>query len=230
MAKPRLKIKARKLRTEGLGIKTIAHELKVSSSTVSLWCRDIKLTPEQIKELERRNHDPYYGKRLQYIQKQKEQRLQKIEKLKQIGMKEVGNLTTRELFITGAALYWAEGFKKDKHLGFANSDPDMVKFCLNWLIKSCKVPKKDIRLRVGLNISHTQRIKEVEKYWSDITGVSLEQFQKPFFQKFIWKKEYPNPNEYFGVLRIRANKQLILFRKILGWLEGLKVVGRVVQW
>ena len=80
------------------------------------------------------------------------------------------------------------------------------------------------------NFKVSDFVKEVEKYWSDITGVSLEQFQKPFFQKFIWKKEYPNPNEYFGVLRIRANKQLILFRKILGWLEGLKVVGRVVQW
>lgn len=223
MAKPKLRQKARQLRQQGLGVKTIAHKLGVSSSTVSLWCRDIQLTPQQIKELERRAHDPFYGRRLENVLRQKQERLKKIEKLKNEGIKEIGKLTPRELFITGVALYWAEGFKKDRRLGFANSDPKMIKFFLNWLIKSCKVPKENIRLRVGLNISHKNRIEEVEKYWSKLTGISLNQFQKPFFQKFIWKKEFPKPEEYFGVLRIRANKQLALFRKIHGWIEGLKL-------
>ena len=98
----------------------------------------------------------------------------------------------------------------------------MVGFFLRWLTEICGVSKKDIRLRVGLNISHQMRIKEVEKYWSRLTDIPVSQFQKPFFQKFKWKKEFRNPNEYFGVLRIRANKQRILFRKIHGWIEGLK--------
>lgn len=223
MAKPKLREKARQLRKKGLGIKTIAHKLGVSSSTASLWCRDVKLSPEQIKELERRAHDPFYGRRAENIRRQQKKRLEMIEILKQKGIKEVGDLTKREIFIAGIALYWAEGFKKDKRLGFANSDPAMIKFLLNWLIKSCRVPKESIRLRVGLNISHKNRVNEVQDYWSKITGVSKRQFQKPYFQKFTWKKEFPKPEEYFGVLRIRANKQLPLFRKIHGWIEGLKI-------
>ncbi|MBM3283602.1 hypothetical protein FJY90_05155 [Candidatus Gottesmanbacteria bacterium] len=223
MAKPKLRKKARQLRKKGLGIKTIANELGVSSSTTSIWCRDIILMPFQVKELERRAHDPFYGKRAENIYRQKMKCLEKIELLKQKGIKEVGNLTKRELFIAGIALYWAEGFKKDKLLGFANSDPVMIKFFLNWLIKSCHVRKMDIRLRVGLNISHKTRINEVQDYWSKITDISKEQFQKPYFQKFTWKKEFPKPEEYFGVLRIRANKKLTLFRKIHGWIEGLKM-------
>lgn len=223
MAKLELKKKAKKLRGKGLGIKTIAYKLGVSSSTVSLWCRDIKLTAKQQKELERRYHDPYYGRRKANILRQRQKRLHAIESLKQLGIQEIGKLTKRELFIAGVALYWAEGFKKDKRLGFANSDPVMIKFFLNWLISSCNVPKTSIRLRLGLNISHKNRIKEVEDYWSKITGISKKQFQKPFFQKFIWKKEFPSPEKYFGVLRIRANKQLPLFRKIHGWIEGLKL-------
>lgn len=223
MAKPKLRQKARQLRQQGLGVKTIAHKLGVSSSTVSLWCRDIQLTPQQIKELEKRAHDPFYGRRLQNVLRQKQERVKKIEKLKNEGIKEIGKLNQRELFIAGAVLYWAEGFKKDSRLGFANSDPEMIKFFLTWLTKSCQVPKESIRLRVGLNISHKNRIKEVEKYWSDLTKIPLNQFQKPFFQKFVWKKEFPKPEEYFGVLRIRANKQLALFRKIHGWIEGLKL-------
>lgn len=223
MVKLELKKKARSLRRKGFGIKTIAHILGVSSSTVSLWCKDIRLNPIQIRELERRARDPYYGRRKDYILRQKQKKLDTIERLRQQGIIEMGQLSKRELFIAGVALYWAEGFKKDKRLGFANSDPSMIRFFLNWLIGSCKVPKKDIRLRVGLNLSHKKRIGEVEKYWSEITKISHTQFQKPFFQKFIWKKAFPNPEEYFGVLRIRANKQLPLFRKIHGWIEGLKI-------
>lgn len=223
MAKPALKKKARQLRYKGFGIKTIAYRLGVSSSTVSLWCRNIKLTHLQIKELERRAHDPFYGRRAENIRRQQEKRLKKIDILKQKGIKEVGNLTKREIFIAGIALYWAEGFKKDKRLGFANSDPKMIKFFLNWLIISCRVPKESIRLRVGLNISHKDRVNKVQNYWSKITGISKKQFQKPYFQKFTWKKVFPKPEEYFGVLRIRANKQLPLFQKIHGWIEGLKM-------
>lgn len=222
MAKPELKKKARQLRRKGLGIKTIAYKLGVSSSTISLWCRDIKLTPKQHKELERRYRDPYFGRRKANILRQRQKKLTAIESLKQIGIQEIGKLSERELFIAGVALYWAEGFKKDKRLGFANSDPAMIKFFLKWLISSCNVPKASIRLRLGLNISHKYRINVVEDYWSKITGISKSQFQKPFFQKFIWKKEFPDPSKYYGVLRIRANKQLTLFRKIHGWIEGLK--------
>lgn len=223
MSKPELKLKARRLRRRGLGIKTIAHKLIVSSSTISYWCRDIQLTPLQIQELARRAHDPFYGKRKVYLDRIKQERLEKITILKQDGIKDVGNLGKRDLFIAGIALYWAEGFKKDRRLGFANSDPTMIKFFLHWLTNYCKVPKKDIRVRVGLNISHKERVNEVEKYWSKKTGISLRQFQTPYFQKFLWKKEFPKPEEYFGVLRIRANKQLPLFRRINGWIEGLKL-------
>jgi len=223
MSKPKLRKKAQELRRKGLGIKTIAYKLGVSSSTVSLWCRDIRLTSFQMKELEKRAHDPFYGKRLENIQRQKEKRLKTIERLKQEGIREVGILTRRDFLIAGIALYWAEGFKKDRRLGFANSDPAMIKFFLHWIIRNCRVPPKDIRLRVGLNISHKSRVKEVENYWLKVTGIPISQFQKPFFQKFIWKKEFPNPKEYFGVLRIRANKQLPLFRKINGWIEALKI-------
>jgi hypothetical protein len=223
MSKPEKRKEARDLRKQGYGIKTISHKIHVSSSTVSLWCRDIKLTKEQLIELDRRSHDPFYGKRKQNIENQKKKKLLKIEKYKNIGIKQIGSISNRDLFIAGVALYWAEGFKKDKRLGFANSDPEMIKMFLLWLKKCCNVPINSIRLRVGINISHKHRINEIEAYWSKITEIKKTQFQKPFFQKFIWKKEFPNPNKYFGVLRIRANKQLPLFRKINGWIEGLKI-------
>ncbi len=100
----------------------------------------------------------------------------------------------------------------------------MIKLFLSWLV-SFGVPKDEIRLRVGLNISHKTRLEEVREYWEKQTGIPSSQFQKAFFQKFKWKKEFPDPNNYFGVLRIRANKQGALFIKILTWIEILRKKG-----
>lgn len=222
MVKSKEKKETRKLRQQGQSIKEIAKELMVSPASVHKWCQDIKLTSQQRKKLDQKVFNALQKGRKKVAQNQKQKRLKEIEELKSKGIKEIGKLTERDFFIAGAALYWAEGFKKDSRLGFANSDPKMAKFFLKWLIEICKVPKEELRLRVGLNISHKNRIKEVEHYWSKLTGIPLSQFQKPFFQKFKWKKEFKRPNEYFGVLRIRANRQRKLFRKIYGWIEGLK--------
>jgi len=222
MGKPRERKEARKLRQKGKSIKRIAKKLSVSPASVHKWCQDIKLTPQQRKNLDQKVYDALQRGRKKVAQNQRQKRLKEIKELKIKGIREVGNLTTREFFLTGAALYWAEGFKKDSRLGFANSDPNMARFFLKWLIEICGVPRKEIRLRVGLNISHRNRIGEVENYWSKVTNIPLSQFQKPFFQKFKWKKEFKKPEDYFGVLRIRANRQRKLFRKIHGWIEGLK--------
>lgn len=222
MAKPEKRRKARKIRRQGQSIKKIAKGLDVSPGSVHSWCQDIKLSPEQRKKLDQKVLNALQRGRKKAAEKQRRRRLEEIKELKSKGIKEVGNLNKREFFLAGVALYWAEGFKKDRRLGFANSDPRMIKFFLKWLINICEVPKKDIRLRVGLNISHKYRVREVEKYWSRITNIPLSQFQKPFFQKFKWKKKFKDPENYFGVLRIRANKQRRLFRKIHGFIQALR--------
>ncbi|MFC1790276.1 hypothetical protein ACFLZP_02210 [Patescibacteria group bacterium] len=222
MTKWREKQKARELRNVGESIREIARKLSVSSASVHSWCKDIRLTYLQEKRLKDRVFTALQKGRKKVAKQQKRKRLSEIKKYKRIGIKEVGGLSDREMLLVGAALYWAEGFKKDQRLGFANSDPAMVKFFINWLIKIGGVDKDEIRLRVGLNISHRYRVRKVEKYWSEITEIPLNQFQRPYFQNFKWKKEFRDPGKYFGVLRVRANKQRVLFRKIHGWVEGLR--------
>lgn len=190
---------------------------------MSTWSRDIELTPEQVKILEQNARDPYYGNRAIYLKKIKKQKDLKIGKLKDLGIKEIGKLTKRELFLTGVALYWAEGFKKDKQVGFANSDPLMIKIYLKWLNECFGYEISDLSLRVSINVSHKNRINKIQAYWSNVTRVPVENFQKPFYQNVTWKKIYENPNEYYGVLRIRVRKSLDFLRKIHGYIEGLKI-------
>lgn len=221
MAKSELKLEARDLRKGGLGVKTIAHKLKVSSSTVSLWCRDIKLSPEQIAVLEMNQKDPFYGRRLAYSLKQQNVRLEKEKIIKADALKEIGFLSQRDLLIAGVSLYWAEGFKKDNMVGFANTDPEMIKFIINWLKICFQVEYTKIRLRVGINESHKHRTNIIEKYWSDTLNIPLSQFSKPFFLKVKWEKIYEHPENYFGTLRVRVLKSTDLLRRIKGMIAGL---------
>ncbi len=223
MAKPKARLKARQLRKMGMGIKTIASQLHVSSSTVSLWCRDIPLTSAQIRELEKRAHDPYYGRRLSYVLKQQKIRREKIQRFLEEGKRETQRISKKELFFAGVALYWAEGFKKDNQVGFANSDPTMINFFITWLQVCCDISKNRLRMRLGVNEQYKEKIDQIELFWSHALEISRNQFQKAFIQKVQWKKLYDHPEDYHGVLRIRVSKSTDLLRKIHGWIEGLRV-------
>lgn len=72
MAKSKEKLEAINLRKKGQSIKYIAKTLSVSIGSVSLWCKDVVLTEEQLKILEIHGHDPNYGRRLQNSQRQQQ--------------------------------------------------------------------------------------------------------------------------------------------------------------
>ncbi len=229
MAKSEEKIKARSLRKGGESLKVIAKILNVSPRSVSNWCRDIELTKEQTLNLEKRTTDPNYGNRQKYLNLIKANKNSKIEKLRDEGAKEINKLSKRELFLVGVSLYWAEGFKKDSQVGFANSDPKMINLFLRWLYECFDYKVSDLIPRLTLNISHKERTREIEEYWSRVTGIPIENFQKPFYQNVKWKKVYENPNEYFGVLRIKVRRSIDLLRKIHGFIEGLRLQAEMVK-
>lgn len=223
MAKSKEKLKARRLRRKGESIKKIAKLVNVSVSTASLWCRDVELTDKQIENLRKRQTDPFYRKRLDYYLKKKKEFNLKLLNLNQEGIKSIGKLTKREIFLIGVALYWGEGFKKDSLVGLATLDIKIAKFFIFWLNKSFDITTKDLLLRVTANISYKSKIKELERHWSKELGIPVNQFSKPFFQNTKWKKEYENKANYHGVLRIRVRRSIDLLRKIFGYIEGISL-------
>jgi transcriptional regulator with XRE-family HTH domain len=222
MAKFKEKIEAKSLRGQGKSIKEIAKLLHVSPASVSDWCKDVVLSAGQIKLLEQHARDPFYGKRLTNSLRQKQTAIDKTNNLFREGQLEVGDLTKRDLFIAGISLYWAEGFKKDSQAGLASMDPGMINFFIRWLKGCFSYKLEDLSVRVTVNASHEYRVREIEKHWSKETGIPLESFQKPFYQRFKWKKVYENQNEYYGVLRVKVRKSTDFLRKVNGYIQGLR--------
>ena len=105
---------------------------------------------------------------------------------------------------------------------FSNSDPAMIKVFIKWLQDVCGIPDSDIDFRLALHKTAKNRIREIQKYWSDITGFSINNFQKIDWKKHRLKTKRRNiGRKYFGVLHVSVRRSTNLNRKIEGWIEGI---------
>jgi hypothetical protein len=152
-------------------------------------------------------------------------RLEKERFLLAAGRKDVGKISRRDLFMLGLALYWGEGYKGlSDELGFTNSDPAMILFFIHWLSKIYKIKPGQLILRVSINASHTHRVRQVERYWSRLTGIPLSQFTMTSLIKTAHKKIYANQDIHYGTLRVKVRSGTDLRRRILGSIQQLKAL------
>jgi len=223
MAKPQEKNRALKLRKQGKSLKEISEEIGVGKSTISLWCRDIELSPTQIKRLRKKmNEGGYIGARAQY-----RRRLERIKRGKEWGDKRISNLSHRDLFLSGLSLYWGEGSKKTRQVRVSNSDPAVINFMIRWFKDIWGVRDERFAIRIGINVAHKGRVKEVEKYWSKVTGIPMEQIRKTTLIRSKSKKNYKNFYEHYGTVRLEVRKPAELYYKIMGSIDALSNVKPV---
>ncbi len=224
MAQTLLRDKARILRTQGKSLNEITNHLRVPKSTVRFWCRDIILSKSQQMKLYEKQR--IGGVRAAVTMRNKRLRLTK--EITELAVSEIGRISQRDLLVIGAALYWAEGYRKgDGEFGFTNSDPKMIRLVVRWLQEACGVDKEKIHFRVCINRIHKKRINEIRKFWGKALEVSYKQFSKPTFIKVKNTKTFLNFQNYYGTLRVKVRQSTNLRRRILGWIEGLAIEGSV---
>lgn len=218
----RVQENVRTLRREGKSIRDISKSLGISKSTVSYWCRDIRLTSAQIKKLAEDQRTTSAGALMRASEKKRLQRIRATAEEKERGSKDIGKISRRDLFMIGLALYWGEGYKKgNDELGFTNSDPGIVRGFIRWLAEIYAIRKTDLILRLSINQQHRHRISSVRKYWATVTGVPESQFSKASLIKTASKKRYVNEEQHFGTLRIKVRRATNLRRRILGSIEEI---------
>jgi len=226
MAKLTEKYKAIKLRCEGKSINEISERVNASKSTISLWCRNIILSKKQIECLQAKSKEGAIKGSLIAMERKRADRIREEQLLRQKGIEEVGQISRRDLFIAGIAIYWSEGYtyKSGDSVGFTNSDPKMILLMLRWFKEICRVSNGRFSLSIRINQIHKNKVKIAEKYWSQLTSIPLSQFNKTILIKSISKKVYPSSKPYYGTLRIVVRQGTSLRRLINGWLEGLAKV------
>jgi len=221
MAKSKEKLKAQQLRKEGNSIKDIAKKLEVSKSSVSNWCRDIRLSPKQIEKLHEKMVRGSYQGRMAGAQANKDRRLQKIRYYEDEARLLFDNLTNRELLLIGVSLYWAEGYKFKANIKFSNSDPEMIAFMMEWFREILNIEDSRFRFCIIINSLHKNRVDDVVNFWANLVKCPKGQFWKTCFVKTRHKKLYGNPEKHYGTLHIYIKSGVEEKYKIMGIIKRL---------
>jgi transcriptional regulator with XRE-family HTH domain len=148
-------------RRDGCSVKEIARLLGVSRSSVSLWVRDIELTPQQHATLQERN--PAYNAQRNGWAANVERGRNRRRAYQEHGRELARGATP--LHLAGCMLYWAEGGRSRNDVRFTNSDPEMVRLFVSFLRQSMGVLPQNILITCNLFADHEQRQREIEQFW-----------------------------------------------------------------
>ncbi len=136
----------------------------------------------------------------------------------------VGQISTRELWLVGGALYWAEGTKQKPHnvaqrATFSNSDPAMVCVFLRWLREVCQVPNE--RLTFELYIHESAQIERAKCFWTTVLQVPIERLRVRLKRHRHTPHRRNVGDSYVGLIRLTVLQGATLNRSIKGWRDGL---------
>lgn len=198
----KLKTKAIDLRKSGKTYNEIRKIIgkPIPKSTLSMWCKDVIL-------------DPFYRSRIEASMKKNIHKgravalaMNKIKREKYLNdvYKRVEYLDS--IFrnedvakISLAMLYLGEGAKTRSSLMLGNSDPKVITLFLRLLRLCYAIDERKFRCTLQCRADHD--IKELEKFWSSITGIPTSQFYKAMIDKRTIGKISKKQN-YKGVCRI----------------------------
>lgn len=220
---------ALKLRLSGKSYNEISSILKIPKSTLSNWFTGLKLSTKAQKRIASR---VYQGTLHGLIKRNKQQThlaIQRARKIRACAEREIKNLSFNELKLIGAALYWAEGYKRSimrngreltyHSVALTNSDPKLITIFLKFLREVCDVADKQIKAEIRIYEHMSEQ--NLFSFWQKITKLPKENFGKTYYgiSKSSQGKRPFNRLPY-GTVLIRVNNTN-LFHKIMGWIEGL---------
>jgi len=183
------------LRSQGYSVPEIGKLLKVSKTSVLRYVQNVKILPQYI--------DNWAGKRGGSKKKKLLQERLAFENGKKLV--EIPSRKEKILFI--AALYWAEGSKKD--FGLSNTDPNLIRLFITGLREIFSI--NDERLRISVRIYEDLDREKCLNFWSEVVGIKKEKFVN--VNVLFGKKKGKLP---YGMCRVRVTKGASLLKEIVG--------------
>ena len=175
---------------------------KIPKSTLSHWCRDLKMSDQYKDMVRQKNHDNLKHARIIALQSKKDKKesfLTTIRKQAPLLRQLFNNQVLSKLIL--AILYMCEGSRSKgrSSLMFGNSDPFIVSLFMR-LLRFC-YSIDETKFRCTVQCRDDQDTKELEQFWSKITNIPKNQFYKARVDPRTIGKPSKKPN-YKGVCRI----------------------------
>jgi len=179
--------------------------------------RDIVLTEAQKKNISE------HGRSVESIERRRIVRLFNEQAKRQVifdkAKEDYNSISLEELKLIGIVLYLGEGGKTERGTArLSNADPAVIKIMMRFFREVCGVQEGKFRGNVH-TFAHAD-VEKTEKYWSKVTGIPRNQFQKTYIKasSASLKKRYTLP---YGTFSINVSDTQ-LFLIIMGWIEKIK--------
>lgn len=172
---------ARKLRALGKTYSEIIKilKIKVPKSTISNWCGNVKLPPwyqSKIDELNKKNFSK--AQKMAWVSNRikRERFLKELLANNKHVVKKLNDKDVLKMLLS--ILYLGEGSKWKSHSGLVlgSSDPDIILLYIRLLSLCYGIKIENLKCRISYRAD--QNINYLQKYWSRITSIPLNNFYK----------------------------------------------------
>ncbi len=213
----------------GRSYNEITRLLKIPKSTLSGWFTELEIPEEATKRLTERVHAASLRGLLKRNKNQTILAEIRSKKFRSSGEEMIKSLSKRDLLVIGAALYWAEGYKKPiirngrtitSHIvSLTNSDPDLICMFIRFLKEVCDV--SDEKIKIWIRYFEHQDPAYLLNFWQKKCNIPYSNFQKTLQTVSISSKRKKFYNSLpFGVAQISVNSTN-LYHKIMGVIAGI---------
>ena len=209
---------AEKVRNNGYSYNMIGEKLGIAKSTLSNWFKAQPFIPNT-EAVTRNRLGP-----IKSAQQRHNRRVEETQILKEAGMKELGILSKRDLWLLGLGLYLGEGTKAFESIRIINSNPEYIKLGVRWFKEVCGL--NDTNITIAIHLYPDNDEKECLSFWSTATSLPLKNFRKTQIDRrinknIIKKKKLPYGTAHLMVISNgEKGKGVNLYRRIAGWMEG----------
>jgi hypothetical protein len=162
------------LRRRGLSYGEIRELVPVPKGTLSGWCRDIRLSDQQVAAIKRRT----IGRRGVPRDTQRKRRAQ-VASIERSAVVEAMYLIGDPRWVAGTSLYWGEGAKTKRTLAVTNSDPGILRCFVGW-VRAYHDQEAEFVLALHLHEGNDEL--KARQYWADVLDLREVVFHKTFIK------------------------------------------------
>jgi hypothetical protein len=199
----------RDLRRLGLSYGEIMDLIPVKKSTLATWCRDVKLTEEQVAALKVRR-PPLPG----IPRDTQRKRHREIEMIMAQASLEAIHLQDDPFWAMGVALYWGEGSKTSRRLEMAHSEPSALRLFIRWA-RRFHDPKANFAASLNLHFDNDE--SEARHFWSTELDIALGDFTKTFIKPD--GTGHRKNHLATGVCRVTMRRSTDAFLRTITWIR-----------
>ena len=183
--------------------------LPVGKGTLAGWCKEIRLSEDQIEAIKARASA---GSRAGIPVDTQHKRRAEIQRIRDDARFEALDLMDDPIWLAGVVLYWAEGSKATKSLEMANTDPRALRFFVRW-VREYLDQGAEFDLQIHLHEGNDEPLARL--FWRNATGLVDPRFHRSFIKpKGTGHRKNHLPH---GVCKVRVRRGADMWNRVMAW-------------